>query len=417
MMKQSKDVLFFVETESQYESIKPLLVHVKEKSSISFDIAVPSSHQTPTEEIFDSTASVLANDGFKVVRGADEVILPKDVINTHYKVLLSAYMYDWHYDNLSITYRIMFPYASYYFNKPNWTLSRFISNDYMADALISHATGTKQVTDIFTKTYVLPSLKLMSFKKNVNKSKKPVILFAPTYNETDVSSSFIDAIDLIKKKYALSVRIHRRDSSKDSKGLNELYEKADKIYNTEKHSLVSNLEEVDLVISDNSAVLFDAISCGIQVAVFCRDPNLFKYREINTMQYELIKSRDILWAKEPEKIPQLIDKSLRTDMIIKQKKMKDRLFEYETGNPLEAWLEVLMYYINGGTSQDYILAKRYWVESIHGKMETVPLSDFKALEKRLEESNRQVHSEQNPGVITASKRLLKATLSRIGLSI
>ena len=271
---RKRDILFFVENEVQFESLRPLLLYIKKNTSIRFDILVPSggsSKEVDLKAIYDAGAAMIKSDSFDVIRCTDGIIAPKQVKDTKYQLLLSAYMYDWHYQNLDIKYRIMFPYASYYFNKPNWTIKQFIDQDYLADALLSHATGTQSVTDIFTKTHIVPSLKLMDYKPKTKTPKKPVVFFAPSYNEIDFANKFLSVIDDVKNKYTVIMRGHHRAvNSKDNKNLSkQLYDQVDKVYDMDKFSIVDALEGADIVISDNSAVIFDAIYCGVPVALFC----------------------------------------------------------------------------------------------------------------------------------------------------
>lgn len=420
MNNHSTDILFHIETETQFEAIRPLLTYLKSNSKTTFDIVVPSAtadDNVDNKGIYDGAAQVLLKNGFDVIRGINSTVMPDPIVNTEYKIMLSAYMYQWHYDNLRVKYRIMFPYASYYFNKPRWTVERFINLDYLADALLAHSVGTKPVTDIFTKTYVVPALKLMDFRKRIKPNKKPVIFFAPTYDEIDFAANFLNSVDDIKEKYLLTMRGHHRVSRlKNNEGVYEkLIQAADNIYDPEEYSLVTPLEEADIVVSDNSGVIFDAISCGVPVVLFSQDPNSFHYRDINTAQSELVNNGDVLWTNDPSNVLRIIDETLTTRMLKKQQKLRRKLFPDESTDPVEQWMEILSTYLNDQLPYEYSLTKRYWIEHISRQTQPNQLlqSEVASLTSQLEYLDAKIQSEIDPGVRTAGRRLIRACLYKL----
>ncbi len=416
MKRRSRDILFYIENEVQFDSLKPLLIHLRDRTKVSFDIVVPDDISESTivnKEIHEGGAKALRENGFDIIRSTDDIIMSEIAINTEYKILISAYMYDWHYQNVNAKYYIMFPYASYYFNKPHWTVDRFIDQDYLADALFSHAVGTKPVTDIFTNTYIVPSLKLMGFHKKSKHSKKPVLFFAPTYNEINFAVNFLQNIDEIKKKYTVIMRGHHRVSHmENNKDLSErLYEKADRIYDTDEHSVIEPLEEADIVISDNSAIIFDAIYCDVPVGLFSQNPNSFHYRDINTTQSELVKNGEILWTDDPNEIVHIADETLTTKMLNKQKEMRHRLFpEKMSTDPIKQWIDVLSIYLEDRLPYEYKLAKRYWVERVNQHLQSAQAMRVEIEDLNIQIQNRDIiiHNEQNPGIKTSLRRLAKA---------
>lgn len=410
-MRHNRDVLFYIETEVQFESLKPLLEHFKSSTSLTYDIIVPGVKPGATNnEIYDTCANAILNSGFLVERNIGETTLPIAIANTDYKVLLTAYMYEWQYENINARYRIMFPYASYYFNKPHWTIGRFISQDYLADALLSHAIGTKQVTDIFTKTYIVPSLKLMGFTRSKQKKGKPILFYAPTYDEIGFSEKFLEDIENIKKKYTVIMRGHHRAAhiSDNKKILENLYENADKVYDASEYSVISPLQHADVVVSDNSAIIFDAIYCGVPVCLFNSDPNLFRYKDINTAQYDLVASGDVLWTDNPMKILAITDETLTEKRRKRQNSVRNKLFPEDKKNPVSQWIDVLTIYIDDKLPHEYILAKKYWINEILGNKKEIA-----TLKAKIGMHEYSIYNEMNPGIRTAARRLMRAMLYKL----
>lgn len=419
MKKQrSKDILFFIENEVQFDSVKPLLMYLRDNTKISFDIVVPIDEDNKINsniEIYNNGAIALENNGFSIFRGIDRIVVPEIIKNTSYKIQFSAYMYFWHYENLNVKYRIMFPYASYYFNKPNWTISQFIQQDYLADALISHAVGTKPVTDIFTKTYVLPPLKLTGYKKQIVKKDKPVILFAPTYNEIDFAIKILESIDDLKEKYTFIVRGHQKISQVDSNKeiIEKLYKKADKVYDIDEYSIAETFSNSDIVISDNSGVIFDAIYCKIPVVLFSRDNNSFKYKDINTKQHELVKNGVLFWTNNPRNLLNLIDKTLSDVVIKKQEEIRRLLFPIKKlKDPVKEWIDMINIYLNDEIPYEYFFVKKYWVQRISSRELNKRIESLNNQlinrDGQIKMLNNQIAFEKNPGIKILFKRIINS---------
>lgn len=411
----SKDMLFYIETITQLDSIMPLLKYVRDAKRHTFDIVVPravSQAISHDKKIFNETAQKLIGDGFSVTRSVDGPVVTKDIQNTRYSVFLSAYISLWQYKNLNVKYRIMFPYASYYLNKPNWTIKQFIEQDFMADALLSHAEGARLTTNVFTATHIVPFLKLMDFKKKQKKTEKPVIFFAPTHNEAEFACRLLESIDDLKKDFTVVMRGHHKQSQ-EAQGQDpflELYDKMDEVYEVGSSELTESLGKADVVLSDNSGVIFDSIYCGVPVALFSANTNSFRFNEISTEQHRLVENGDVLWTSDPKHVADIVRKTLSKRMIERQVRLGKTLFPQSRRDPVRQWMDVIDNYINSQISEKD-LTKRYWVQSI--------LNDRNAKREldniRIEADSLRnvIYEERNPGVITATKRFIKAVYRKI----
>lgn len=373
-----KKIFVYIETEVQFDSIAPLLAHLRDKRKAPFDIVVPADEGGVNEEIFDEAAKLIRKHGFSVNRQVTETLK-----SSEYQILLSPYIYHWQYYEIKAKYFIQYTYGSYYFNKPNWNINRLLTEEYLADAVLSHAAGTQAAVDVVSKSYITPELRLSNFSRRIkDPSEKPTILFVPTYNDMDFATRLLEVIDELKEEYHILLRGHHRVVHVDeNKGkVAKLYDKADKVYDISEHTIKTPLEEADIVVSDNSSAFLEAISVGIPVALFSRDPNVFKYREINSVQYNLVQRGDILWTDDPQELPSIINKTLSKSMIEKQRKMSLGLFPDRFPDPIGRYMEVLDIYLNDKLPPEYRLVKKYWIERIDGLV-----SDNDAMQSRVQE--------------------------------
>jgi pyruvyltransferase len=384
---------------------------------------VPFARKSETLQnaVYDACSDRIIEQGFSNYRRPINGPIPHLVSSRKYRILLSPYIYEWQHNEIDTQFKIMYPYASYYFNKPSWTIKQFIEQDYMADALLSHAVGTQHVTDIFTKTYIVPSLKLMNFKREKKRINKPVLFFAPSYNDMDFLQNILVSIDTLKKKYHIIMRAHNKAvyNKQYSSYTNSLLSMADEVYEAEHYRLIEPLNVSDIVITDNSGVLHDAIYCGIPVAIFSNDINEYSYRDINTSQAELVARGEVLWTNDAAALGGIIKRTLQ-ELQESQRLMRVRLFpDADHPNPIMAWMDVLKVYLNNSLPYEYSLGKKYWVESIQENKRHLQAASesINNLESIINERDKQLSVSNNPSIkvafrflVNALKRRLKATI-------
>jgi len=360
---EQKRLFVYIETEVQFDAIMPLLIHLRDVRKISFDIIVPVDENGENMEIYNETAKLIQRSGFKIERGILDRIKKRK-----YQILLSSYIYNWLYNEIKAKYFIQYAYGSYYFNKPNWTVDRLLTGEYMADAVLSHAVGTQDAVNVVSKSYITPELRFSDFRKKVRKNgEKPTLFFVTTYNDMAFAVRLLEVVDELKKKYRLIFHGHHRAVHVHAnKELTErLYDKADRVYDSEQ-TMKAPLEDADIVLSDNSSAFLEAISVGIPVALFSRNLNAFKYREINAIQYDLVQNGDILWTDDPKKLLRILDQTLTGPMLKRQSEMSAKLFPEKFSDPVGRYMEILDIYLEDKLPPEYHLVKKYWVERING---------------------------------------------------
>jgi hypothetical protein len=371
--------------------------------------------------VYDACSIKITKQGYNNLRRPISGATPYIVSSTKYHLLLSPYIYEWQYYEIDARFRIMFPYASYYFNKPSWTIKQFIEQDYMADALLSHAVGTQPVTDIFTKTHIVPSLKLMNFKREKKRTKKPVIFIAPSYSDMDFARNILETIGALKNKYIVIMRAHHKAvyNMQYNDYTKEILNMADEVYDAAHYPLTVPLKISDIVITDNSAVLHDSIYCGIPVVLFSKDINEYSYRDISTSQAELVANGEVLWTNNPATLGDIIDRTLY-DLQDIQHLMRNRLFPIaEHPNPIMAWMDVLTIYLNDTLPYEYSYTKKYWIDSIHNNKKHLLAASqsVNKLELQLNERDKQLHISNNPSIKVALRLLAHAIKRRLKATI
>lgn len=254
MSDYHKQVCVKAETDTQYESIKPLLEEFV-RNKISFDIFIPKLDQNvnSVNEMYDKTHATIEKDGFRnnVIRR----VLP----DKRYHVALLAPHY---HEGINAKYYIKYSYGSINSSKPKLTHAAHMLNHYHAYLLCN--TRDAEIFNVFCKTYILPDLKHVGYvRADRPKSNKQTILFLPSWENQNNLEWIAITIEKLKRKYRTIVKLHPfgdygteiSDSTKQIK--QQIRALADEYYEGGS-SMDKLLSRSDLIISDISGAVFDA---------------------------------------------------------------------------------------------------------------------------------------------------------------
>ena len=359
---KKKDILVIIETHVQFDVLEPLLKHIKNNTKYSLDIMVLSGDRFGKDLIgaFNAAAEHAIKHGFTVKCRT----YPKD----DYQLCLAPYIHGEYRKEIKAKYFIRYIYSLLSTNKAIFYINHLINNGYLADASILMASSIDaKCQSVFSPTFSVPDMRYTDFRKEPQHKDKPTILFAPTYNDVGFATRILDVIDDIKKKYHIIMHGHHLSihRSKEEGLLHKLYKNADAVYDIEQYTFKTPLEKADIVLTDNASVIGDAIYNGVPVALFSKDPNEFHYRDVRTIQYDLVKSKDILWTNNSEEIQSIVKKTLSSNTIKnKQKKLREVLYPHRHGDPIERWMEILRMYLDDNLPYEYTMIKKYWIERI-----------------------------------------------------
>lgn len=312
------------------------------KSDICVDILVASNY---SKKLASETERAIKNAGYRVA----------SVSKKHYKILLEPYPSK-EGDILKFDYRIKFRYApiSTKINpvySPSWNLPY--------DAFIVHSKRDADAFSVYGEVYLIPYFKFSNFKK-LKHHGKPNLLFLPTFGGVssieDIDNS---TINTLKRKYNVIVKAHHAVQYKD--GESDNYEKikniADDFYESDT-PLLALLAEADVVLSDNSSAIFDAIYAEIPVAIFSSKHKLNqkKLGSINTPQFELAETGVIPCAEVGEQIDDTLTRAIT--LLPDQKKLKEGMFVFESDESPIRFVSVIKIYLSRNKDQDTIYRSR-----------------------------------------------------------
>lgn len=275
-----------------------------------------------------------------------------------YKVLLEPYPLI-NGDNVHYDYRIKYRYSPVC-AKPDPVYTPEWNMPY--DAFIVYSNRDAEVFSVYGKTHTIPYKKFSNFKKETVKGK-PELLYLPTYGDVSSVDMFDKkTADRLKEKYNLTIKSHHAIQYRDDEKHN--YEKlkalADNFYDSDT-SIVELLSTADIVLSDNSGAIFDAIYSETPIALLSdvEKLNSRKLGEIDTLQYELVKNGVVPCAHRIEDVEQVL--SLAYDLLPEQKEVKLNIFGIEAES--ESMMEVIDYYLSKNKDDDLHLKSKHILQS------------------------------------------------------
>ncbi|MBR3144227.1 hypothetical protein IKF12_03480 [Candidatus Saccharibacteria bacterium] len=342
-----KSVAIVVQNIIQWYSVRPL-VQLLSQNNLNPDIIVfdPITDENGYHKIAESLQNAIKKDGFTASMS------PK---KEGYKVCLSPYS---DMINFPTQYRLGYHYGSAT-TKPLLTLQPESKKDF--HGMFLHDAYGAELLSVYSRTYLVPNLNLKQ-PKHISVSKKPVVLYLPTYNDPS-TIEVAKALSKLKDKYYIITKGHHgteflntEQSKKDI-----LYQIADECYGSDQ-SINNLFEKADVVLSDNSCAAMDALYVKIPVAVatatIMPGPN-----NIKSLHQELIDDGVIPYTDSftKESLESIINQALKTATRKIQSTTSDKLFPNKTGGA-KAWFSIIKKYLNDEIDQNYCKLHDYYVQ-------------------------------------------------------
>ncbi|MCL2384003.1 MAG: CDP-glycerol glycerophosphotransferase family protein [Oscillospiraceae bacterium] len=351
----NKDIAIAVENIIQFQTIKNGIDELL-KRNYTVDLYVPEiKNDEGYEEIHDSVYKYMLDRGYESKRVADK--------NIRYKILLQAHPLD-HCLDINFEYRIKFKYGILLAKpdpeyKPEYNM--------LFDAILCYGKYEADILSAYTKTYAIGNMKYVNYEKKTT-SEKPVLLYLPTWGDISSIDTVIDSIKKLKDKYKVIAKFHHGTSflKNEEDRLAMLKEVVDEYYdlNTE---LVELLSASDVVLSDNSGAIFEAIYADVPVAIFTNDLNKRKLEEFDTYQYEFAQKGIIPHTKDATKIGDVLKDAMSQEYTDKQRTLKNELFLVKS-DLVEDFVNIIDLYLKDKINKRNkilhdILAKEYTLKT------------------------------------------------------
>lgn len=284
-------------------------------AGIDFDIIVPE--KSGYNGLSEYTIGAISAMGYKVINHAGE---------GKYQILFEPYNLVQYLDDIDYEYRIKYRYslsmlAKPYVLAPEWNI--------FYDAILTSCLPEVDYIQAYTRAIISKPCQYRGFKRGKNKSSKPRLLIVPTFGDLGSVLEWSDEmIDLLNENYTVTVKAHHATQfrTEEKRAFDKLRSIASNFYDQDR-SIADLLSEADVVLSDSSGAIFDAIYTNTPVVVLANSKagNRFDntYYGIKSLQQELVDEgllvgNTVAGLKQPTDLIEMIDRAIKSTKQIKQ---------------------------------------------------------------------------------------------------
>ena len=284
----------FVEFFSIRNGIDALLAE-----GVSVDIFVPSGEgqqQAWRREASGEVSDFIKAQGYSPISEAST--------QKRYKVLLEPYPMEkyFHPGRIEHEFRIKYKY-SLMTAKPNPVFSPPWNIVY--DAILCHTKREAEILSAYTKTFVVAPMKYKGFQKDAARpDPRPALLYLPTFGDASSIDSIESALSNLKDDYYIVVKAHHKThyQEEERKRIDILKSVSDEYYG-QTANVVRLLEKADIVLSDNSAAIFEALYAEIPVGIYNGSTlNTKRIGDVDTYQYQLVKRGVVPYTSDASEV-------------------------------------------------------------------------------------------------------------------
>ncbi len=284
-----KEIAIVIHNMVLFEQITPILEKYKDIVDLYIYIEKSST---------DAQWLAMAKDTYKEtkLKGFNPVYL-KEMPKKEYKILIAPILY-----NIlpKADVNIKFNYGM----GKDWLHS---SSDLFFDYVLCYGNRDGLFSEPYSRIMEVGAIKFYKIKKK-KLNKKKTILYLPTYGEYSSIDKLYYALEKLQDEYNVIVKLHHGTTFLEPERV-KLFKNFKNVYD-HKASMKKLFSEADMVISDSSGAIYDAIATKTPVAIF----DIKKYKLYN----EKIKSgEEVLFENnlvnkfdDPKEVKNVIEKTL-----------------------------------------------------------------------------------------------------------
>lgn len=345
-----KKVGVIIQNYIQFESFFPAIELMK-KRKINVDILIPTVDMSEHiwDQMYKKTEEYFEKTGQNIKKGIQSKI--------KYDILFATHDLE-EFQEQKKKYYIKFRYGIS--TKPKYSLNFRKNNPF--DLILCYGKKDAETLMNFGKVYEIGNIKYANYVQDEKIKSNKVILYLPTYGDVNSCDLVLPVLSKISKEYDVRIKLHH--------GTNYLLEKSEqklktmvdenfnKIYDSSE-SLLNIMKDVDLIISDNSGAIGDAIAAKIPLIVVPKNGQFEKYGEYMTIQEELVNKKLIGVAYDPKGIEKAIKQALmHSQLSNKTNGAFELLYSVKNEDTVQKFSQLLDEIENELISDDYMLIRK-----------------------------------------------------------
>lgn len=314
-MKKISKVAVVIQNNIQYESFKTAM-DLMVKNKITVDIFIPQHNVDDGFNVmFDTFFQKIKDSNFNIYR---------EINNKKYDILFLPYSVD-PFLNLKRKYTIKYMYSVT--TKPEFSLS--LETNYIFDGFLCYGDFDAACLSNFGITFKIGNLKYVDFKrKRKRKTDKLTILYLPTYAEYSSIEIIGPELKKLEKYYNIIIKPHHGTeylkNEIEQNRMKFLRNNFQNIYSS-TDSLLDLLNECDVVITDQSGAVFDAICTKKPVLMYYNENELLKKNIALPIRYAK-QNYFVSFTKLENDLNKYVKQACTSKQLAKQNKLFNILF-------------------------------------------------------------------------------------------
>lgn len=301
-MNMNRSIAFVIHNLVLYETIKPLIDEC-EKEQIICDIYVPQIAEEDWRDMSLDTYHYLKNKGIKVT-------LTDSVPVENYKIAFYPYLP--YYLEVKSDYKFRYQYGM---AKPNWNLDSW-SRDF--DFIFCNGMYDFSVLKAYTQTDIVGMIKYANFEKKKRETDKYNLLYIPTYGNESSIELVMNHIEELTDAFNIKVKLHHGTSFLEHDRVNLVKSHIPDVLD-HKASLVDLMEEADVVLSDGSGAIFDALFTDTPIVIY-KHPQTDSFEGILPLEEQIVRQNIAPFFSDNGDIKQILVKAISDEQLIQRRR-------------------------------------------------------------------------------------------------
>ncbi|MFD1462337.1 glycosyltransferase [Paenibacillus farraposensis] len=332
----NRSIAFVIHNLVLYETIKPLIKEC-EKKQIVCDIYVPQIEEDDWGDMALDTYHYLKSNGINAT-------LTNSVPDKVYK--LAFYPYLPYYLEVKSDYKFRYQYGM---AKPNWNLDSWSRN---FDFIFCNGLYDSSVLAAYTQTEIVGMIKYANFQRKKHETNKYNLLYLPTYGNESSIELVMNHIEAISDAFNIKVKLHHGTSFLEHDRVHLVKSRIPDVLD-HKASLVSLIEEADVILSDGSGAIFDALFTDTPIVIF-QHPQAESFEGILPLEEQIVQNSIVPFVNADGNIKQtLLDAILDKQLVQQRRKFTLEMFPVKGRETIDKCMEVINRFLKDDVDHAY----------------------------------------------------------------
>lgn len=369
----NEPIAFVIHNTVLYETIKPVLREL-ERLNIGYDLFIP--------EIYEDKWRDMAADTYEFLKSIHQKV---ELINDKplKKYTIAFYPYLPYYIEVDSVYTIRYQYGM---AKPNWNFGAW---SLRFDYILCNSTYDYSVLRTYAACEITGLLKFANFQKikSDRDNGKPNLLYLPTYGVESSIEQVISELEQLKNEFNITIKLHHGTTYLEQERV-ELIKGIFPEVLDHRDSLVDLIARTDVILSDGSGAIFDALYTDTPIVIFPQiETNSFE--GLLSLEGEMVRKNIVPVVKEKKQLREKLVTALYDEAAIKKReKFASNLFPVKGELTVQKVMNIIHDFLNHSIDEKYIAGHNHLVK------------DFLAKESKISELN-----QRNDNLVIETERI------------